>query len=55
MSDRTRLERDYRRLPGCYPREFRRESEDEILGVLLATWAMTHPASARMRGGRRPS
>jgi hypothetical protein len=30
------LERRYRRLLACYPRFFRRESEDEILAVLMA-------------------
>jgi hypothetical protein len=39
MSDRARLERGYRRLLACYPREFRHENEDEILGVLMATAA----------------
>ena len=39
MSDCARLERGYRRLLACYPREFRRENEDEILGVLMATSA----------------
>jgi len=39
MSDRDGLERGYRRLLACYPREFRRENEEEILGVLLATAA----------------
>lgn len=37
MSDREILEHGYRRLLACYPREFRRENEDEILGVLLAS------------------
>ena len=37
MSDRENLERGYRRLLACYPREFRRENSDEILGVLLAS------------------
>lgn len=37
MSDREDLERGYRRLLAYYPREFRRENEDEILGVLLAS------------------
>jgi hypothetical protein len=36
MSDRERLERRYRRLLACYPPEFRRENEEEILGVLLS-------------------
>jgi hypothetical protein len=31
------LERGYRRLIACYPREFRRENAGEILAVLLAT------------------
>jgi hypothetical protein len=33
----SRLERGYRRVLVCYPRAFRRESEEEILAVLLAT------------------
>lgn len=37
MSERETLERGYRRLLACYPLEFRRENEEEILGVLLAT------------------
>jgi hypothetical protein len=37
VSDRENLERGYRRLLACYPREFRRENQEEILGVLLAT------------------
>jgi hypothetical protein len=37
MSDSSPLERGYRRLLACYPKAFRRESEDEILAVLLAT------------------
>lgn len=40
------LERVYRRLVACYPRSFRKENEEEILTVLLAT--------AR-DGQRRPS
>jgi hypothetical protein len=39
VSARERLERQYRRLLACYPREFRRENEDEILGVLLSVAA----------------
>lgn len=39
------LERAYRRLVACYPRSFRRENEEEIITVLLATAA---------RGQRRP-
>jgi hypothetical protein len=39
VSDRENLERRYRRLLACYPREFRRESEEEILGVLLSAAA----------------
>jgi hypothetical protein len=35
VSDRVRLERRYRRLLACYPREFRRQNQEEILGVLL--------------------
>ena len=33
----TPLERGYRRLLACYPRSFRRENEEEILAVLIAT------------------
>jgi hypothetical protein len=39
MTDSLRLERRYRRVLACYPKAFRRESEDEILVVLLATAA----------------
>jgi hypothetical protein len=42
VSDRENLERGYRRLLACYPREFRRENEEEILGVLLATAGHGH-------------
>jgi len=37
MSDSPRLERDYRRLVALFPRAFRRESDEEILAVLMAT------------------
>jgi len=37
MTDSSQLERGYRRMLACYPKAFRRESEDEILAVLLAT------------------
>jgi len=37
MSDPSPLERGYRRVLACYPKAFRRESEEEILAVLLAT------------------
>jgi hypothetical protein len=37
MTDSPRLERGYRRLVALFPRAFRRESEDEIVAVLLAT------------------
>jgi hypothetical protein len=37
MTDSPRLERGYRRILACYPRAFRRESEEEILAVLMAT------------------
>ncbi len=37
MSDRASLERGYRRVLACYPRAFRRENEDEILTVLMAS------------------
>lgn len=36
MSEQASLEQRYRRLLACYPRAFRRENEEEILGVLLA-------------------
>jgi hypothetical protein len=36
-STSTDLERAYRRLVACYPRSFRRDNEDEIVSVLLAT------------------
>jgi len=39
MSDREALEHGYRRLLACYPREFRHENEEELLGVLLASAA----------------
>ena len=37
MTESQRLEHGYRRILACYPRSFRRESEEEILAVLLAT------------------
>ncbi len=37
MTESRRLEREYRRLVALYPRSFRRESEEEIVGVLMAT------------------
>ena len=37
MNDQAGLERGYRRLLACYPRRFRRDSEEEVLAVLLAT------------------
>jgi hypothetical protein len=37
MTDSQRLERGYRRILACYPRAFRRESEEEILAVLMDT------------------
>jgi hypothetical protein len=37
MTESQRLERGYRRLVAFYPRAFRRESEEEIVGVLMAT------------------
>jgi len=39
MNDREGLERGYRRLLACYPREFRRENGEELLGVLLSSAA----------------
>ncbi len=46
MTESQRLERDYRRFVALYPRAFRRESEEEIVGVLLAT---AHPGQRRVR------
>jgi hypothetical protein len=37
MTDISPLERGYRRVLACYPKAFRRESEEEMLAVLLAT------------------
>jgi hypothetical protein len=37
MTDSQRLECGYRRILALYPRAFRRESEEEILAVLMAT------------------
>ena len=37
MTDMSQLERGYRRVLACYPKAFRRESEEEILAVLMAT------------------
>jgi hypothetical protein len=37
MSEMSRLERGYRRLVACYPRSFRKENQEEIIAVLLAT------------------
>lgn len=37
MTGPSPLERRYRRVLACYPKAFRRESEEEILAVLLAT------------------
>jgi hypothetical protein len=42
----TDLERGYRRLIACYPRSFRKDNEEELLAVLLATAG---------EGQRRPS
>jgi hypothetical protein len=36
-AEQADLERGYRRLLACYPRSFRRATEDEILAVLLDT------------------
>lgn len=35
MSDSAELQRGYRRLLACYPRAYRQDSEQEILGVLM--------------------
>jgi len=37
MTELSPLERGYRRVLACYPKAFQRESEDEIVAVLLAT------------------
>jgi hypothetical protein len=37
MTGPSPLERGYRRVLACYPKAFRRESEEEMLAVLLAT------------------
>jgi hypothetical protein len=39
MTDSSQLERSYRRVLACYPKAFRRENEDEIVAVLMATAA----------------
>jgi hypothetical protein len=39
MTGSSQLERGYRRVRACYTKVFRRESEEEILAVLLATAA----------------
>ena len=36
MTDSAALQRAYRRMLACYPRSFRRDTEDEILAVLMA-------------------
>lgn len=46
MSASARMERGYRRLLGCYPREFRRENGEEMLAVLM---------DGAAPGQRRPS
>jgi hypothetical protein len=46
LTDQARLERGYRRVLACYPRSFRRESEDEIIAVLLST---ASPGQRRVR------
>jgi hypothetical protein len=45
MTDRPELERRYRRWLAMYPKSFRAEHEDEMLGVLLegAEPGQTHP------------
>jgi hypothetical protein len=48
MTDSSRLERRYRRLLAFYPKAYRREHEDEILAVLMASAAagQTRPRPA---------
>ena len=52
MNSSASLERGYRRLLAFYPRAFRRENEEEILAVLLATAGRPAPARA---GRSRPT
>ena len=37
MTGPSQLERRYRRVLACYPKAFRRESEEEVLAVLMAS------------------
>ncbi len=49
MTDSPRLERGYRRILALYPREFWRESEQEIHAVLMATARVLLPLVAKHR------
>jgi hypothetical protein len=59
MNNSAELERGYRRVLACYPKAFRRENEDEILGVLMDTAEDDQQrvglaeAAALIRGGLR--
>jgi hypothetical protein len=59
MTGPSPLERRYRRVLACYPKEFRRDSEEEILAVLLATaaegqrWAGLAESVDLLRGALR--
>jgi hypothetical protein len=59
MNNSAELERGYRRVLACYPKAFRRENEDEILGVLIDTAEEGQQriglaeAAALIRGGLR--
>lgn len=41
MTERSKLERSYRRLLMCYPRTFRRDTGEELLAVLLTRATVT--------------
>jgi hypothetical protein len=59
MSNSADLERGYRRVLACYPKAFRQENEEEILGVLMDTAEEGQQrvglaeAAALVRGGLR--
>ena len=69
MTDRSPLERRYRRWLALYPRSFRAEREEEMVAVLMlgsrpdqtrprareAADLVTHGLRRRARGGRFPS
>jgi hypothetical protein len=59
MSNSADLERGYRRVLACYPKAFRQENEEELLGVLMDTAEEGQQrvglaeAAALVRGGLR--